>query len=63
MEMVALGIRDRIKEPLFRNPKILPPVCSQPCLCLLQKDLTVVLGFSPLPFLVLPKFKKKMVMK
>lgn len=52
-------MRDRIKEPLFRNTKILPPVCGWPCLCPLLKDLTMVLGFSPLPFPVLPKFKKK----
>lgn len=30
--MVALGIRDTIKEPLFPNTKVLPPVCGWPCL-------------------------------
>lgn len=63
MEMVALGMRDRIKEPLFQNTKILPPVCGWPCLSLLLKDLTMVLGFSPSAIPGTSKVKKKMVMK
>lgn len=52
-------MRDRIKEPLFLDTKVLPPACGQPCLRPLLEDPTMVLDFSPLLFLVLPKLKKK----
>lgn len=52
-------MQDRIKEPLFLDTKVLPPACGQPCLRPLLEDPTMVLDFSPLLFLVLPKLKKK----
>lgn len=41
----GIGIRDRIKEPLFLNMKVLPPVCGWLCLRPLLEDPMMVLGF------------------